>query len=292
MTEDLAALKARRHKAMMQGSFRLCVMALLVYVILGVLLYTFQRSFLYPGTYLPPVGTPSQEGIKGLVDLRFPTADGLEGHAWYAPARDAGKPVILFLHGNGITIKSFYPKAKIYLDKGYGAFLCEYRGFGGRPGKPTEDGLYIDADACLAALKEQGHAAPEVVYLAESLGTGIAVNLSVKNPPRALILETPYSSVVDVAKLNYGWYPVDWMLEDKFDSISRIEKVKTRILIVHGNADGVIPFGEGKRLFDKAGQPKELHAIARGGHNDLYYYGAGDIITGWLDKLVKEDKAQ
>lgn len=292
MTGDLKALRATRRRAMMQAAMRICVMALSFYVVFGIILYTCQRFFLYPGQYVSDMGTPLQEGFGNFTDLHFPTADGLQGRAWYAPARDAGKPVIVFFHGNGVNIKGFAPKAQFYTDKGYGGFICEYRGFGGRSGKPTEQGLFNDAEACVSALKEKGYNSRDLVYHGESLGTGVVVHLSLGHPPRGIVLETPYSSVLDLAKTNYGWYPVDWMLEDKFDSISKIGKIKVPLLVVHGKSDAVIPYSEGQRLFDKANRPKELHAITGGGHNDLYEFGAGDIISGWLDKQIKEDKAQ
>lgn len=289
MTGDLKTLRATRRRAMMQAMTRICVIVLSIYVGLGLLLFFGQRAFIYPGQYFGSVGTPAQEGIKGPIDLRFKTADGLELHAWYTPVRDPGKPVILFFHGNGMHIKAFYPKANFYIEQGYGAFICEYRGFGGNPGKPTEQGLYNDAEACLATLKEK--ASQDVVYYGESLGTGVAVNLSLKHPPKGIVLESPYSSVVDVAKNTYGWYPVDMMVDDKFDSIGKIDQIKVPVLIVHGKIDNLIPFKLGQRLFEKANRPKELHAISGGAHEDLYSFGAGDLISNWLDKLVKGDKS-
>lgn len=288
MTKNLAALRKTRKRAMLQAMMRICVIVLSFYVGFGLLLYTCQRFFVYPGSFFGDAGARAQD----VAELRFKTSDGLEAFGWYAPPSDAAKPLILFFHGNGITISTFYPKAKYYMDMGYGAFICEYRGYSGRAGKPTEQGLYNDADACLNALKEKGHEPKNMVYYGESLGTGVAVNLAAENPPKGVVLESAYSSVRDVAEINYGIYPVDWMLDDKFDSIGKIEKVKAPLLIVHGVVDGVIPFGESRRLFDKANQPKQFAGLKRGDHNDLYEHGAGQVIGGWLDKLVKADKPQ
>ncbi|MEZ0261839.1 MAG: alpha/beta hydrolase [Alphaproteobacteria bacterium] len=229
------------------------------------------------------MGTPGEEGITGLTDVRFLTVDGLQLHAWYTPPRDMGKPTILFLHGNSSNIKGFYPKAKIYIERGYGAFLCEYRGYGGNPGEPTEQGLYNDAEACLFALRDKGYGSWNLVYFGQSLGTGAAVDLAVKHPPKALVLESPYSSATAVAKLSYPLYPIDWMLQDKFDSISKIDKVKSRLFLVHGEADSLIPVREAARLFDKANSPKQFYSIAGGGHNDLYRRKVDGIIADWLE---------
>lgn len=281
---DGATPKAEKRRPTLPGIFaRVCSVLLALYVGVGVLLYAFQRDFIYPSrALLAPVGTPAEENVAGLEDLRFPTVDGLQLHAWYAPARDPAKPVILFFHSNGSNIKGFYPKAKVYQDKGFGVFLCEYRGYGGNPGAPTEQGLYNDATACLFELKAKGHEAWNIVYYGHSLGTGVAVDLAVRYQPRALVLESPYSSAVDIAKIRYGLYPVDWMMRDKYDSIGKIDKVKSRIFIVHGENDELIPFNSGARLFDKAKQPKAFYAIAGGRHTDLYKLGAGDVIADWL----------
>lgn len=261
----------------------LSVTVLAIYVGLGVLLFAYQRDFIYPNrAQFAPVGTPEEENVAGMTDLRFQTVDGLELHGWYTPARDADKPLILFFHSNGSNMKGFYPKAKVYIDKGFGAFLCEYRGYGGNPGEPSEQGLYNDAQACLFALKAKGHEPSGIVYYGHSLGTGVAVDLASKYPPRALILESAYSSVIDMAKFRYGWYPVQWMLLDKFDSHAKIDKIKSRIFFVHGEQDETIPFTSGTKLFDKAVQPKAFHAIANGRHTDLYRLGAGDIVANWL----------
>jgi fermentation-respiration switch protein FrsA (DUF1100 family) len=279
---DLPPAPSRKRQAVIRILVRVLGMALAIYVIFGALMYFKQRDFLYPGQHLASVGTPKERGIKELSNIPFITPDGLSLHGWFAPARDFGKPVILFFHGNGSNIAGFWPKAKLYVDKGFGVFLCEYRGYGGNPGSPTEEGLYNDAQGCLFALQDKGYGPWNLVYYGESLGSGVAVDLAVKHPPKALVLECPYSSVTEVAKLSYYMYPVDWLMRDRFDSIGKIGKLKSRLFIVHGESDGLIPHVQAVRLYDKAPQPKEFHSIKGGDHNDLYAFGAGDIIADWL----------
>jgi fermentation-respiration switch protein FrsA (DUF1100 family) len=260
------------------------------YVLLALILYFMQRSLQYFPVKTSP-GTPEANGMPAATQvLKLPTADGLELLAWYVPPReDVGKLVVMF-HGNAGHIGFRAVKARYFAAHGYGVLMPEYRGYGGNRGKPSEEGFYLDARAAMAFAAEQGYQGDDIILYGESIGTGVAVQMATEITPRYLVLEAPFSSALDVARLNYYWLPLDWLMHDRFDSLSKIAKVKTLSLIVHGDEDIVIPIDLAKRLFERANHPKEFITINGGGHADLYEHHLGHVLVEWLDKKEAERK--
>lgn len=163
---------------------------------------------------------------------------------------------------------------------GYGVFVLDYRGYGGSEGSPSEDGLYSDAEAARAWLLERGRA--RLVYHAESLGTGVAVELARRHPPEGLVLEAAFDSAAAVAKTVYPFLPVDLLMKDRFDSDAKIGELQCPLLMLHGTRDQVVPFELGERLFALAPQPKRFVRLEGAGHNDprwvtgKVYWAAGE----------------
>jgi fermentation-respiration switch protein FrsA (DUF1100 family) len=248
---------------------RICFLILTVYVAILVLLYVFQRQILYvPDKHkLPP---PATAGAPSMKAIEVTTADGLKLAAWFAPPRGKGGKIIIMYHGNAGNISHRADKAQFYIDHGYGVYLCEYRGYGGNPGRPTEQGLYADARTAPAWLEKQGYSPAQFILYGESLGTGVAVQMALELQPRFLVLEAPFSSAVDAAAAHYAAFPVSALMKDRYDSLSKIGKVKSSLLIVHGDEDKVIPIELSRKLFDAANHPKEFSSIHEGGHVDLY----------------------
>jgi uncharacterized protein len=268
---------------------RLILELVLVYVLLVGVIYLIQRNL----QYFPDrnfAGAPGDAGLPEMKAVSLRTIDGLDLFSWFAPPREKGGRIVAMFHGNAGNISHRAIKARYFLDRGYGVYLCGYRGFGGNPGAPTEEGLYNDARAGLKWIEELGYSPGQFVLYGESLGTGVAVQMATELQPRALILESPFSNTLEVARLRYPFLPVDLMLKDRYESIGKIAKVKSSLLIVHGDEDPVIPIHLGKKLFDAANHPKEFCSVAGAHHNDLYEHHAGHIICDWLDKQVKEEK--
>jgi fermentation-respiration switch protein FrsA (DUF1100 family) len=265
-------------------------LAVLGYLALIVVMYLAQRRLQYfPDKNSP--GKPADVGLKDMQTVTVTTTDSLELIAWFAsPKAKTGKIVIIY-HGNAGNIANRAIKAAHFMERGYGVFLCEYRGFGGNPGKPTEDGLYIDARAAIKWLEGKGYTTGQFVIYGESIGTGVAVQMAFEIQPRQLILEAPFSSATDVAKRSYGFIPVEKLILDRYDSLGKIQDVKTSLFIIHGDEDVVIPIDLSKKLFEFANHPKEFITIERGGHSDLYNHHAGHVIGDWLDKQVSEERA-
>jgi hypothetical protein len=182
-------------------------------------------------------------------------------------------------------------KLQHYRDAGYGLLLAEYRGYGGNPGLPTEEGLYNDARAFLQWLRmEKGVEPSDTVLYGESLGTGVAVQMAAEAgakevPYRALILEAPFSAAVDLARETYPFLPVNLLMRDQFKSREKIGNIHTPLLILHGNKDEVVPLQSGQALFEAAHNPKTFIVIDGGTHHNLYSHGAASSVLEFLGGL-------
>jgi uncharacterized protein len=246
------------------------VMDFFVYVLIPVAVvfigfYFGQRKLVFHPSQ--GVITPAEIGQERFKVVQFQTSDGLTLHAWYQAA--AGKATLLMLHGNNGTVASRARPFECYLEHGYGVLLLEYRGYGGNPGTPTEQGVYRDGRAALSYLKQAGVPLEQIVLYGESLGTGIAVQLASEYAVRAVVLQSPYTSMFAVGKYHYPWLPVSQFLHDRFDSISKIGQLHMPIFIVHGAHDRIVPPRMAQQLFAAANPPKEVKYYPEKGHNNL-----------------------
>lgn len=251
------------------------------YVLVVGALYVMQRQILFVPDSRRVV--PSDSEVPEARIVRTETADGLSLEGWWvAPA--PGRPVILYLHGNGGSIASRDGKARDLVDRGYGLLLAGYRGYGGNPGAPSETGLIEDGRAWLRTLRGQGLEDREIVLYGESLGSGVAVALATEATVGAVVLEAPYTSIADIAASRYWFAPVRSLIRDPFDSLGRIAGLRAPVLVVHGTADRVIPVAHGERLFEAAPEPKRLVRLQGGGHTDLFDLGALGVLDAFLDE--------
>lgn len=257
------------------------------YLLLLVGLYVFQRGLMYhPGDHLPDAGETQIPEARTAISRPEP---GLDLVSWYVPA-NPGRPTILYFQGNAGTIADRDYKARIFADAGIGIWLTGYRGFGGNQGKPTEAGLYADAQAALAALQSRGIQPADIVLYGESLGTGVAVETAAAlarsgTPAKGIILEAPFTSMGDAAQSHYPYVPAKWLVRDSYDSLAKIAGIAAPLLILHGDADKVVPERQGQRLFEAAKEPKRGYWVPAGGHSDLYDFGAAAEIVGFINKL-------
>jgi len=254
---------------------------LLAYGGLVALVYLFQRSLQYYPD--PRLGPPADHGVPEMAVVRLHTSDNLSLKSWYAPAPQ-GRPTVVYFHGNAGNISGRAHKARVLIDAGYGVLLVEYRGYGDNPGTPSEAGLYADAHAALDFLHAQGVTERELVLYGESLGSGVAVQIATERPPRAVILEAPYTTIADVAKRAYWFLPVEALLKDRFESIRKIAALHAPLLILHGELDATVPVDLGRRLFDAAPEPKHAVWFPEAGHTDLFEHGAGPTVVEWLTR--------
>jgi len=255
------------------------ITASIVYVALVAFMYLKQRSFIYFPDKTAPV---NQYGAE-IVEIE--TNDGLKLRSWYFKARDPTKPTLLYFHGNAGHYGYRIYKASPYIDNGYGVLLAEYRGYGGNAGDPSEDAFYKDGRLYLQWLLDKGLSEDNIILYGESIGSGTATQLASEVDAKALILETPFSSLVDVASSIYFFMPVSLLLKDRYMNIDKIDQINMPLLILHGHEDGTIPFKFAQKLYDKAQQPKEFIEFKSGNHNNLYEYGAALKILEFMNSL-------
>ena len=272
----------RRGKSMRGALIGAGVLAV-SYVLIALLLYLLQRRILYqPNRHPPDLAAAAFPGVRQVT---VTTSDGLALLAWYLPpARDNAR-VVLYLHGNAAHIGNRAYRLAPYQRLGWGVFLLEYRGYGGNPGQPSEAGLITDAHAGLAALREMGFSLSAIVVWGESLGTGPAVQLAVEHKVAAVLLESAYTSIADIARLRYRLFPVDWLLLDRFDSLRKVSSIQAPVLVMHGAYDQIVPVAMGRAVHAAAPDPKQLWIASDAGHLDLVEAGAIEVAGHFVSQL-------
>ena len=262
--------------------FRYLAYAFAGYAVFAGVIGCSQRRLMYHPDNSAPI--LADAGVPDMAAVTLETADGLELLAWHrGPTRD-GAPTLIYLHGNAGHIGNRGHKARPYLDAGYGVLLVSWRGYGGNPGSPTEQGLYNDARAALDFLAAAGVASDHIVVYGESIGGGPAVQVASEREIGALVLEAPLTSAADVAQRHYWYLPARYLVLDRYDSMSKIGRVKAPLFIVHGERDRVVPVDMGHALLAAANQPKDARFFAEAGHNDLYEFGAADAVIEFLGR--------
>ena len=225
---------------------------------------------------------PQRFGIDRIEEVALENGANERLYSWYARAAE-GRPTFLFFHGNGGNVSHRLHKFRQLMAVGYGVFMLGYPGYGGSDGRPSEPAFVEAAKLALAHLDARGIAREDLVVYGESLGSAVAVQLCANQPIRALILESPMSSIQEIAQLHYPFLPVSLLLKDRFLSIDYIADVRAPLLVIHGSADDVIPIQSGRRLFERANEPKTFHTVEGGGHNDLFDFPVVDVINAFLD---------
>ncbi len=215
----------------------------------------------------------------------FNAADNTSLHGWYIPTDDE-RGVILFCHGNGGNISHRLDTIRILNNLGFTVFIFDYRGYGKSSGKPDEDGTYLDALAAWNYLKEiKGIPAEKIIVHGRSLGGAIAVWLAANSEPAALIVESSFTSAVDVAKTMTPFQLFSWVITYRYSAVDYIKDVKCPILVIHSRDDRLIPFELGRNLYLAApGFPEFLEI--QGGHNSGFIISKEVYIQG-LDKFFK-----
>ena len=247
---------------------------LLVYCSLALYVYLMQPRLLFypdlPGREL--VATPAGIGLE-YETVTLTTEDGVSLGAWFIP-HTAARGTLLFLHGNAGNISHRLDSLRLFHELGLAVLIFDYRGYGESGGTPSEAGTYRDAMAAWRYLTGQRKIAAErIVLFGRSLGAGIAAELATRTRPGALIMESAFTSVPDMAAELYPWLPVRLLSRYRYDAREQLARINCPLLVAHSRDDEIIPFAHGQRLFEHAREPKQFLEL-RGGHND------GFLVTG------------
>ena len=220
--------------------------------------------------------TPSQQGMK-YEDVWLTTADGVRLNGWFMPSSHPSGMTVLMLHGNAGNISHRFEKYAIFHQLGLDVFALDYRGYGNSEGEPTEAGLYLDARAAYRYLVENRGINPhKLLVYGESLGTAVAVDLLSQAAhadevlaAAGLVLEAGFTSAPDVGQEFYPYLPMHWLMRSQYNSLSKIARINTPLLIFHSRSDEFFPIHHAQKLLAAATTPKELIEL-RGGHNDAF----------------------
>ncbi len=234
-------------------------------LIFGYVRYIELRSIFFPTKEIE--FSPTDINLP-FQDIYIDTEDSLKINAWFIPYNNA-KYTLLFFHGNGGNISHRLDKIQLLRKAGVNIFIIDYRGYGASQGRPTENGLYLDARGAYDYLLNLRNIKPgQIILYGESMGTAVAINLASQVSIKALILEGGFSSARDMAKRYYPYLPA-FLFSIRFDSLSKIKEINAPKLFLHSQDDEIVPFKLAQRLFKTASEPKQLVQLL-GGHNNAF----------------------
>jgi fermentation-respiration switch protein FrsA (DUF1100 family) len=259
------------------------ILALAVLLALAAVWALQRRLIYFPFGQAPD---PATVGLAGARPVSLPTGDGNVLAGWFVPAATGPRATVLVFNGNAGNRAMRAPLARRLADGGVNVLLFDYRGYGGSSGTPTEAGLAEDARAALQYLRARdGFDSRRVIYFGESLGAAVAARLAHEHPPAALVLRSPFTSLVDVARVHYPFLPVSWLLRDRFDTLGSIASLRAPLLVIAGDRDAIVPIDQSRRLFDNAPAPKRLVIVAGADHNDPALLAGDDMLTAIFQLL-------
>ena len=256
--------------------FTTIILALIFfYVLLLTVVFFFQRNFLYHPSvdnYLKDqvINEPTE-----IEKVKITTVDNIDLVAWLYNKDIEKFKTILFFHGNAGSLENRTYKLNHFQDLNVNFLIIAWRGFSGNEGKPNESGLYEDAKSAIKWLNLKGVNEENIILYGESLGTGVAVEVAQKKNFAGVILESPYTSMINMGKKYYPLFPVRFLLKDKFESYKKIKKISVPILVIHGKIDKIVPFAMGKKMYELANEPKFF-----------YFQEYGDHMVDYDEKLL------
>lgn len=264
---------------------QLLVLGAAGYLLLCAVLYFMQSRLLYypnlPSREL--VATPSAIGLE-YQSVTLTAGDGVRLHGWFVPAARE-RATLLFFHGNAGNISHRLDSLRIFNGLGLSVLIIDYRGYGQSEGRVSEEGTCLDAEAAWRYLTVERGVGPErIILFGRSLGGAVAARLAAESTPAALILESVFTSVPELAARYYPVFPVRLLSRFRYDSREALRQVSCPVLIVHSPDDEIIPYEHGRRLYEAAGEPKSFLAI-RGGHNEGFLESGAMYVNG-LDAFI------
>jgi uncharacterized protein len=251
-------------------------------ILLLMVLWALQRQLIFfpsPG----PVPAAGQVLDRGR-DVTLATADDLRLGAWYVPPRSPDEATVLVANGNGGDRSLRAPLADALSRHGLGVLLFDYRGYGGNPGSPSQEGLALDVRAARDFLVGQA-GAPEdrLLYLGESLGAAVATGLATEHPPAGMVLRSPFVDLASVGRVHYPYLPVGLLLRDRFPVAEPLRQVSAPVVVVYGSADDIVPPEQSRRVAEAAPNLVRAVVVEGAGHNDLALLSGRELVGAVVD---------
>lgn len=253
------------------------------------MLWVLQRQLIYfPDRTAPP---PAGEVVEGARDVTLHTEDGLSLAAWFMSA-DAGvrdrELAVLVAPGNGGNRAGRAEFAEELSRRGLAVLLLDYRGYGGNPGSPSENGLHLDALAAVDALEELGYPPDRTIYFGESLGGGVVAALQAERPPAGLVLRSPFTELADAGAHHYPWLPVRLLLRDRFPVVQHLTESEVPVTVVYGDRDSVVPSELSARVASHTQNLVEELVVEGADHNDAVMFGprVADAVARLADRVA------
>ena len=260
----------------------LVIILVSVWVLLSLLLYINQAKYVY-FPYSAIAATPADAGLD-YEEVHLNTVDNIGLHGWFVP-HDTPRATLLFLHGNGGNISHRLEKLDIFHKLGLNTFIIDYRGYGLSAGSPSEDGTYRDAEAAWNYLaQDRAISDRKIIIYGESLGGAVATWLTTRRHPAALILESSFTSIMDMGRVFYPYLPIRWISRIRYPTLDRISQVHVPLLIIHSPTDEIVPYAQGRQLFAAANEPKSFLEI-KGDHNGGFIE-SGKYYSEGLDRFI------
>ncbi len=251
----------------------LAMLVLTVLAALGLIWISQRRLVYFPTQAIPDASAV----LSGIEEVTYPTEDGLSLAAWFVPAAgEESRGTVVVFNGNAGNRADRIPLGAALAGRGYAVLLVDYRGYGGNPGKPSEEGLAADARAAVAYLRTRsGFDSDRLVYFGESLGAAVALGLAVHEEPAALVLRSPFTSLPDIGSTHYPFLPTSLLLWDRYPNLETIPEIDAPVMIIAGSADSIVPVGQSRKLYEASLGLKRLLVIDGADHND-FALTAGD----------------
>ena len=269
-------------KKLKEYLLKIILIILTSYFFLLFIIFIFQRNLLYHPTENNYSGDQLEVSVK---KINIKTSDEIELLGWFHKKDLKNLKTIIFFHGNAGSLENRIHKINHFKDININFLIIAWRGFSGNQGKPSEDRLYEDGKSAVRWLNERGVKDEDIVLYGESLGTGVATHLSQNNNFAGVILESPFTSMIDAAKNVYPYFPISILLKDKYENDKKIKNIKSPILIMHGEKDKIVPFWMGKKIYELANEPKYFYFSKNDDHMMEYNENLLEILVIYLKSL-------
>jgi fermentation-respiration switch protein FrsA (DUF1100 family) len=256
------------------------VFGLISYFSILLFMFFFQRTFMYHPKVKNLDPTPIAFEYQ---EVFIPSGKDIELRSWFS-FKPKNKKTILFFHGNAGELHARVYKLNKFSNINLNFLIIAWRGFSGNNGKPTEKGLYQDAKKAVEWLEAKGINKKDIILYGESLGTGVAVELASKDNFSGVILESPYTSMVDMGKRFYPFVPISLLQRDRYNSLKKIKKIKSPLLVLHGKADTLVPFYMGRKIYETAHEPKFSYFPDFDNHMMLYDQNMISALKNFLNQ--------